>query len=100
MNMSTSSRRSVPRHRARVRVYVDTPAGRLACRTRNISRGGIFLETDYRGFSPGETVELIFPFERGPVVKLRRYAALVVHQGVYGVGLHFRPVVEHEPLIA
>jgi hypothetical protein len=77
-----------------VRVYIDTPAGRLACQTRDISRGGIFLETDYRGFAPGETIELIFPFERGPVVKLRRYPARVIHQGVYGVGLHFHAPVD------
>jgi hypothetical protein len=93
MNLPSSSRRMMQRHRAEVRVYVVTPDGLQACRTRDISREGAFLETDYRGFLSGETITLVFPFARGNLVRLRRYPAVVVRYAYRGVGLQFcRPI--------
>jgi len=98
MNLPSSSRRMMQRHRAEVRVYVVTPDGLEVCRTRDISREGAFVETDYRGFRPGEIITLVFPFARGNLVKLRRYPAVVVRHGYRGVGLQFcRPI---EPAVA
>ena len=89
MNMRKSSRRIVKRHATSVPVYLRTDSGMQPCRTRNISRGGVFVETDLRGFRAGEIVELVFPFAQGSVTKLRRFSAIVVHHGLYGMGVRF-----------
>jgi hypothetical protein len=76
-----------------VPVYAVTGDGVQACSSRNISRGGVFLESDYLGFVPGESIELVFTFEHGRVIRLRRHRAIVVHQGFAGAGLIFlRPI--------
>jgi hypothetical protein len=93
-NLPHRSRRGAPRHLARVRVYAVTGDGVQACSSRNISRGGIFLESDYLGFVPGESIELVFPFEHGQVVRLRRHRAIVVHHGFTGAGLTFLHPIE------
>lgn len=89
MNLRKTSRRIVKRHPTNVPVYLKTDEGLTACRTRNISRGGVFIETDVRGLRAGEMVELVFPFTQGSVTKLRRFTAIVIHQGFYGLGVRF-----------
>ena len=92
--MSTSlnriKRRIVKRHPAEVRVYLSTSEGYKKCRTRNISRGGVFIETDFRGFYGGDSVELVFVQPQGGgIARMRRYAAHVVHRAFHGMGLRF-----------
>lgn len=93
MEMSTSlsriKRRIVKRHPAEVRVYLSTSEGYKKCRTRNISRGGVFVETDFRGYFGGDSVELVFVQPQGDITRMRRYVARVVHRAFHGLGLKF-----------
>ena len=82
-------RRIVKRHPAQVRVYLATSDGYSRCRTRNISRGGVFIETDYRGYLGGDNVQLVFVQPQDDVARIRRYAAVVVHRDYNGMGLRF-----------
>jgi len=79
----------VKRHSASVPVYLSTNEGYKKCTTRNISRGGVFIETEYRGFYGGDTVELVFVQPQANVARIRRYAAKVVHRAFHGLGLRF-----------
>ena len=89
MSMPLRTRRIIKRHPASVPVYILAGDGFLSCQTRNISRGGVFVESDNRSLRRGQQVQLVFPQEQGNVVRMRRYTATVAHVTFHGLGFRF-----------
>jgi len=84
-------RRIVKRHNAIVSVYLSTSKGPSKCKTKNISRGGTFIETTFRDFQVGDDIEVIFnqQDENSNVHRIRRYLVRIVHKDFNGYGMKF-----------
>ena len=82
-------RRQAKRDRAAVKVYLLGELWSRRGKTRNISRRGVFVETDWQGFFLGTRVDLTFVQKESGVIRLRRYAAVVVRRSDNGLGLQF-----------
>lgn len=78
-----------PRKGARVKVYFSLGKQPMQrCSTRNLSSGGVFLETrlPLRLNTP---VQLLFVLNRGVVIRIYRLSAIVVRLSKDGIGLMF-----------
>lgn len=82
-------RRFARRSNAVLSVYLsgDSKSGRGT--TRDISRRGVFVHTNGRGYFLGARVVLTFVLKECRVIKLRRYAAIVTRRSAGGLGLKF-----------
>ena len=100
LSSSDRDRRGAPRSKSTLAAYLITPSGnQVRGVARNLSRSGTFLETAPSGtWQVGETARLVFMLSEGNVVRLARYAVLVVRETKHGVGLAFwraaRPVFQ------
>lgn len=86
---SEQERRLARRNGARLSVYLsgESKSGRGI--TRDISRQGVFVQTNWRGFFLGARVDLTFVLKESSFIKLRRYAAIVIRRSAGGLGLRF-----------
>jgi len=85
-------RRIIKRHPAEVLVYLKKLVGYEKCKTKDISRGGVFIMTTCKEFAVPDTVEMIFVQQQGAtnVFRIRRYATQAVHQHPHGLGFKFK----------
>ena len=79
-------RRFHVRHRARTDVHIRVGGKKKMCRAVNLSANGVAVETTDMGLTKGQQVELSFAINLGPVSKIHRRKAIVVHvrNGVTG----------------
>ncbi len=83
-------RRFHTRHRAGTDVRVKTKGGRSKlCKCANLSAQGVGIKTADMGLNKGEVVELSFMINLGPVTKIHRRTARVVHvkNGITGFAM-------------
>jgi len=81
-------RRSRVRKTANACVYISCPGCRFqACRTRNLSAYGVYVEIGRLPVSRGVSVDLIFVLPAGRVLRIHRRRARVSHVSRTGVGL-------------
>lgn len=103
LSPASRDRRGAPRSQSTLAAYLITPSGeQVRGVARNLSRSGTFLETASNGaWQVGETARLVFMLSEGNVVRLARYAVLVIRETEQGVGLAFwrsaRPVFRRSP---
>jgi hypothetical protein len=87
--------RKSSRRLLRQRVAVDCPrAATIAAYTRDLSLGGMFVETGALALSPNTTVSVSFSLDYGGAVHTFRLDAAVVRRSHDGMGLMF---LEMEP---
>ena len=82
-------RRFARRSSAALSVYLSGESKSGRGTTRDISRRGVFVQTNGRGYFPGARVVLTFVLKECRVIKLRRYSAIVTRRSAGGVGLKF-----------
>jgi hypothetical protein len=58
-------------------------------RLRDISIGGMCVETDLSRLEPNASVQVLFRFDNEPEAPLHRFPANVIWTGQYGAGLMF-----------
>jgi len=87
----TQERRQVPRYRIESTIAVGQGMGR----TVDLSSRGVYFETSEQ-LSPGDTVSVVFPFERtgpGASVKCTALVVRVEPRGeLFGVAATYEPV--------
>ena len=92
----TQERRLVPRYRIESTIAVGKGIGR----TLDLSSRGVCFETTER-LEPGETVAIVFPFERtGPGASVRCTASVVrvePHGDLFRVAATYEPVAFSVP---
>lgn len=86
---SEQDRRIARRNNAALNVYLSGESKSGRGTTRNISRRGVFVQTNWRGFLLGARVDLTFVLKEPRIIKLRRYAAIVTRRSAGGLGLKF-----------
>ena len=86
---SQQDRRFARRSNAALDVYLSGEAKSGRGITRNISRRGVFVQTNWRGFLLGARVDLTFVLKEPRVIKLRRFRAIVTRRSAGGLGLKF-----------
>lgn len=92
MRSATSSytdRRVAKRETANLEVYLNNQPLRCRGTTLDISRCGVSVETNWKNFSVGTLVDLVFIQREARVINLLRYTAIVVRQYNGGLGLRF-----------
>ncbi|MCB1858723.1 MAG: PilZ domain-containing protein [Gammaproteobacteria bacterium] len=82
-------RRRSKRNIAIIRVFLAGGPWRHQGVTRDISRRGAFVMTDYPGLCSGTRFDLLFVQSMSNVVKIRRYTVEVTRQAFGGVGIIF-----------
>ena len=92
----TQERRQVPRYRIESTIAVGQGMGR----TVDLSSRGVYFETSER-LNPGDTVPIVFPFERtdpGASVKCTAIVVRVEPRGeLFGVAATYEPVAFSVP---
>ncbi|MCB1763648.1 MAG: PilZ domain-containing protein [Gammaproteobacteria bacterium] len=82
-------RRVAKRQVAKLEVYLNNQPVRCRATTLDISRCGVFVQTNRLNFSVGTLVDLVFIQREAKIINLLRYTAIVVRHYPGGVGLRF-----------
>lgn len=82
-------RRSAQRKNTTLRVYISGEQWTGRGTARDVSRNGVFVETDLRGTKLGTLIDLTFVLRKLEFIKLFRYSAVVVRNANGGLGLKF-----------
>ncbi|MCP3870470.1 MAG: PilZ domain-containing protein [Gammaproteobacteria bacterium] len=82
-------RRRAKRDSASLKVYLSGELWSHRGTTRDISRRGVFVSTDWEGYALGTRVDLTFVQKKMEVIELRRYSGIVVRQANGGMALQF-----------
>ena len=82
-------RRRAKRDGAALKVYLSGELWSHRGTTRDISRRGVFVKTDWDGYVLGTRVDLTFVQKKMAVIELRRYSGIVVRQADGGMALQF-----------
>jgi hypothetical protein len=56
---------------------------------RDISRGGVFVTTDWPGLTYGTRLDLMFVQKDPKIIRIRRHSAIVIRKSGDGLGLKF-----------
>ena len=82
-------RRSAQRKNTLLKVYLSGERWTSRGTARDVSRNGVFVETDLRGTTLGTLLDLTFVLRKLEFIKLFRYSAVVVRCADGGLGLKF-----------
>ena len=88
-NIRNDDRRLALREPTRLEVYLQDEPRRLRGTAVDISRRGVFVETEWQSFSIGSLVDLVFVQREPEIISLLRYSAIVVRRYQGGVCLRF-----------
>lgn len=61
----------------------------IHCKSRNIGRDGMFVETDYMAYRPHTMLQVEFQSGQGKNIQMHTLPAIVVHSSPEGLGLMF-----------
>ncbi len=78
------------RHSAKLKVLLHhEDISEVHCKTRNIGRDGMFVETEHMTYQPHTMVRVEFESNKGGATQRHNVPALVVHSSAEGLGLMF-----------